>query len=144
MDRSDRINSHPRLTIESSPSVGDAARRNTVARSANARPRVKDINSRLNVAPDLSPRMKQLSRRSCAGSDSFEILEKFKLECSEDILGGTFTQICRSSSERSPANSEAIFLLGLKLLLVGGCLDARLSLGNGSETRKTSRSEAAT
>ncbi len=61
--------------------------------------------------------------------------QKSSKENSEDILGGAFTQMCRSSSERLPAKSKDNFLLVLKLLPVGGRLKARSLIRKNPETR---------
>ena len=53
--------------------------------------------------------------------------------------------MCKSSSEVSRSHNEDNLLLGLnELPPVGGCLEARSSIGKDSETRKTLRSEAST
>jgi serine/threonine protein kinase len=66
-------------------------------------------------------------------------------EGATDIPEGAFTQMCRLSSERSPAKSDNNLLLGLNgVPLLGSWLEARSSMRKDSETRKRSRSEAST
>ena len=102
-----------------------------------------NVSFRLTVTFGLSLRMKQLSKRSCAGSDSLRGIKEVQRRKGEYILEGAFTQMCRSSSERSPAKSDDNLLLGLKgVPSVGGCLEARSSIGKDSETRKRLSSEA--